>query len=131
MGLHLGRVAKAMETSLNPSASAAVTQEIQEGVAVLRFNRPDALNALDSNMRKGIVAALGAMASREDVRAIVLTGAGRAFAAGVDRKEAQSVRPEYVEAWFGEMRDVYQAHRLAEKRVAVGLNRLAVAEGLR
>ena len=36
----------------------AVTQEIQDGLAVLRFNRPDALNALDTHLRKGIVAAL-------------------------------------------------------------------------
>ena len=118
-----------METPLNPSASAAVTQEIQDGVAVLRFNRPDALNALDSNMRKGIVAALGTMASREDVRAIVLTGAGRAFAAGVDLKEAQSVRPENVEAWFGEMRDVYHAIRMVEKPVVAAINGVAAGAG--
>ena len=107
----------------------AVTQKIQEGVAVLRFNRPDALNALDSNLRKGIVTALEAMAEREDVKAIVLTGAGRAFAAGVDLKEAQSVLPENVEAWFGEMRDVYHAIRMVEKPVVAAVNGVAAGAG--
>lgn len=107
----------------------AVTRQVEDGIAVLRFNRPGALNALDSNLRKGIVGALEAMANREDVRAIVLTGEGRAFAAGVDLKEAQSVRPENVEAWFGEMRDVYHAIRMVEKPVVAAINGVAAGAG--
>ena len=114
---------------MTEAVTQAVTQSIEAGLAVLRFNRPDALNALNSHLRKGIVIALEAMAAREDVRAIVLTGAGRAFAAGVDLKEAQSVRPEDVEAWFGEMRDVYHAIRMVEKPVVAAVNGVAAGAG--
>jgi len=57
-------------------------------VAVLSLNRPDRRNALS----RGLVAALGdafdAVAAETDLRAVVLTGAGTAFCAGMDLKEA-------------------------------------------
>lgn len=57
-------------------------------VAIVTLNRPDALNALSRALRREIVNTFKMLASDEDVRAVVLTGAGRAFTAGVDLKEA-------------------------------------------
>ncbi|MEQ8556898.1 MAG: enoyl-CoA hydratase [Henriciella sp.] len=57
-------------------------------VAVVTLNRPDALNALSRDLRREIVKTFQALAKDDDVRAVVLTGAGRAFTAGVDLKEA-------------------------------------------
>ena len=57
-------------------------------VAIVTLNRPDALNALSRALRAEIVTAFNALAKDDDVRAVVLTGAGRAFTAGVDLKEA-------------------------------------------
>lgn len=57
-------------------------------VAIVTLNRPDALNALSRALRAAIVKAFADLAEDPDVRAVVLTGAGRAFTAGVDLKEA-------------------------------------------
>lgn len=57
-------------------------------VAIVTLNRPDALNALSRALRARIVEVFAELAEDETVRAAVLTGAGRAFTAGVDLKEA-------------------------------------------
>jgi enoyl-CoA hydratase len=56
-------------------------------VAVVTLNRPDALNALNSKLCGELIEALGAFNKDDDVGCVVLTGAGRAFAAGADIKE--------------------------------------------
>lgn len=61
--------------------------DVADAVAVLTLNRPAALNALNHALRTQLVEALVALDAREDVRAIVLTGTGRAFCAGLDVKE--------------------------------------------
>ena len=50
----------------------------------IKLNRPEVLNAIDPVMVSALHAALDSVESRDDVRAIVLTGAGRAFCAGAD-----------------------------------------------
>lgn len=64
-----------------------LTTEISHGVATLTLNRPDALNALDRALRAMLLDSLAEMDARKDVSAIILTGAGRAFCAGLDVKE--------------------------------------------
>lgn len=53
-------------------------------VAILRLNRPDQLNALTTEMIAGYVDVLDTVDADNDVRAVVVTGAGRAFCAGAD-----------------------------------------------
>ncbi|KUI32140.1 enoyl-CoA hydratase [Mycobacterium sp. IS-1742] len=55
-----------------------------EGVAVLRLNRPDRLNAINQAMQSELGQALDELAADRAVRAIVLTGAGRGFCSGID-----------------------------------------------
>ena len=57
-------------------------------VALVTMNRPDALNALSRALRAELVRTFADLANDESVRVAVLTGAGRAFTAGVDLKEA-------------------------------------------
>lgn len=56
----------------------------EEGVADVRLNRPDKLNALDPPMFTAIAATAEKLAAEPDVRAVVLSGEGRAFCAGLD-----------------------------------------------
>jgi enoyl-CoA hydratase/carnithine racemase len=58
--------------------------EVDEDVAVLTFNRPERLNAWTAGMQTRYFDLLDECAEREDVRVIVLTGAGRGFCAGAD-----------------------------------------------
>ncbi len=57
---------------------------INAGIADVRLNRPDKMNALDPAMFEGIAAAGATLAATPDLRVVVLAGAGRAFCAGLD-----------------------------------------------
>lgn len=61
--------------------------EAQDGVAVITLNRPDALNALNSELMLEFSLALDLAAASEDVQALIVTGSGRAFIAGADINE--------------------------------------------
>jgi enoyl-CoA hydratase len=60
---------------------------VEEKVAVIELNRPNVLNALNRPMVTEIVTAMEAFDRNDDVRVIILTGRGRAFAAGADIDE--------------------------------------------
>jgi enoyl-CoA hydratase/carnithine racemase len=108
----------------------AVLIERREPLALVTLNRPEALNALNSEMRRGITSAMESLNAEEAIRALVITGAGeRAFCAGLDLKEARHVSPEQVEARFGEMRDMYQAIRLLDKPLVAAVNGVAAGAG--
>ena len=59
-------------------------------VALVRLNRPQVLNALDSEVMRQVVTALGALDGNPEVGCFVITGSERAFAAGADIKELAS-----------------------------------------
>lgn len=61
-----------------------VTVSIEGGVADVRLNRPDKLNALDGRLMGAVAAAGEALKGDRSVRAVVLSGEGRAFSAGLD-----------------------------------------------
>ncbi|MFN3642660.1 MAG: enoyl-CoA hydratase [Gemmobacter sp.] len=61
--------------------------EVDDGVALVRLNRPDALNALNHKLLAELAQALAALDANAAVRAIVLTGSEKAFAAGADIRE--------------------------------------------
>jgi enoyl-CoA hydratase/carnithine racemase len=61
--------------------------ETHPGVAVIRLNRPQALNAFNNQLMDELTAALDAAEADDAVRAIVITGSDKAFAAGADIKE--------------------------------------------
>ena len=58
--------------------------DIDDGVATVTLNRPDKLNAYTVPMGEEIVEAFAALRDDDSVRAVILTGAGRGFCAGVD-----------------------------------------------
>jgi enoyl-CoA hydratase/carnithine racemase len=68
------------------SPDGRVTVEIADGVAEVTLNRPDKLNALDPAMFEAIIAAGESLAHAPGLRAVVLTGAGKGFCAGLDKE---------------------------------------------
>lgn len=62
----------------------AVDYAVADGIATVTLNRPDQLNALTAPMYGELVAAFDRADADDDVRVVVVTGAGRAFCAGVD-----------------------------------------------
>jgi enoyl-CoA hydratase len=69
-------------------------------VRVLAMNRPDARNALNSNLIEALYAALGDADADPSVRAVVLTGVDPAFCAGIDLKQAQREGPAYFDRYL-------------------------------
>ncbi len=61
--------------------------EIEDEIALIRLNRPEALNALNAKLMSELTAALAAADANDKVRCIILTGSDKAFAAGADIKE--------------------------------------------
>jgi enoyl-CoA hydratase len=66
--------------------SDAVLTEVDEGIAVITINRPEARNAVNGAVARGIAGALDELDARKDVSVLVLTGAGGTFCAGMDLK---------------------------------------------
>ena len=99
-------------------------------VAVLRFNRPDNLNAISIELAKGIAATLIDLDQDKTVKGIVLTGAGdRAFCAGVDLHEARDMKVADIENWFGTACNIYKQILLTNKPVVAAINGVAAGGG--
>ena len=70
-----------------PTPENLVLIDREDGIATVTLNRPDALNALSSELRAALVAAFDELQSDPQTEVVILTGAGRAFTAGLDLKE--------------------------------------------
>jgi 2-(1,2-epoxy-1,2-dihydrophenyl)acetyl-CoA isomerase len=75
-----------------PDTADSLLVSADAGVTTLTLNRPDSLNALDAALRKALLAALKDAARDTAVRAVVITGAGRAFCAGADLRGGSGER---------------------------------------
>jgi enoyl-CoA hydratase/carnithine racemase len=81
------------EAERSPSVLLVVDGE--RHIATLTLNRPEALNAISRQLAAELLATCDSLTRREDVRAVIVTGAGeRAFCAGADLKERRMLAPD-------------------------------------
>ena len=73
-------------TESAPTENPAVLVEAREGVQIITINRPEAKNALNGAVARGIAAAIDELETDDDLRVGVLTGAGGTFCSGMDLK---------------------------------------------
>src|ERR1700684_1569528 len=64
----------------------AVLTDSDGGIAVITINRPEARNAVNGEVARGIATAVGELDGSNDIRVLILTGAGGYFSAGMDLK---------------------------------------------
>lgn len=106
---------------------------IEGGIGTVTLNRPEKLNAFAGEMRRDLATALNHLARHENVRVVVITGAGRAFCAGADigyMKRLVETR-DWVSAksLVESGRDVVTAIRQAPKPVIASVNGPAAGGG--
>ena len=70
--------------SASEMAFETLLYDVADGVAILTLNRPDRLNAVNTTVIQELVAAFDRCDADDGVRAVIVTGAGRAFCAGAD-----------------------------------------------
>lgn len=109
------------------SSYETITVEKKDRIAVVTLNRPDALNALNTQMMQDVVHAFDDIDRDPQIVVSILTGAGRAFAAGADIKEMkdQSFSDMYLNDYFAGW-DKFAACR---KPVIAAVNGFALGGG--
>jgi 2-(1,2-epoxy-1,2-dihydrophenyl)acetyl-CoA isomerase len=116
------------------SEAQPILLDIADGVATITFNRPQAKNSLDVEALSALLTALGTCEDRVDVGAVVLTGAGDAFCAGVNLKGYSLENREELRAGFREVAMWWHQmlHRIVRipKPVLAAVNGIAVGGGL-
>jgi len=74
--------------------------EKEDGIATLTFNRPDARNAVNNQVRAEFAAATEDIEKDDSIRVMILTGNGKAFASGVDIKEFNKTTPYHAHTLY-------------------------------
>jgi enoyl-CoA hydratase/carnithine racemase len=116
--------------------SVLVRETPNDGVALLRLNRPERLNALDEVLVGELFDALATIRTAQDVRAVILTGAGRGFCAGLDVRDFGPSMRELTDSPADRMRfqemmaSLPQAIRALPQPVIAAVNGPAVGGGL-
>jgi 2-(1,2-epoxy-1,2-dihydrophenyl)acetyl-CoA isomerase len=113
-------------------ATQDITYEVEEGVGFLTLDRPDKLNAATSEMLRHLLASINEAEADDEVRALLLTGAGKAFCVGQDLADpaASGDDPDLgallEERWNPVIRELSGLH----KPVVVAVNGTAAGAGV-
>jgi enoyl-CoA hydratase len=104
--------------------------EVRDGVALITFNRPKALNALNPQTLEELARAVAAARDDDAVRVVVLTGAGdKAFVAGADITELQKMNPLEARLFAQKGQDVFFSLEDLPKPVIACVNGFALGGG--
>jgi 2-(1,2-epoxy-1,2-dihydrophenyl)acetyl-CoA isomerase len=131
-----GERRRARRTAMNAQNGEleTVNVRVDDGVATIELNRPHALNAWNGQFGADLLAALRAAADDAETRAIVITGAGRAFSSGADLKDMNvdttpDGRPDVYKTLTERYHPIMQTIREVPKPVIASVNGPAVGIG--
>jgi len=104
--------------------------QVEGGVALLTFNRPKALNAMDSTTMKELAAAVAVCKNDDNIKVLVLTGGGdKAFVAGADIAEMQHLRPKEALAFMELGHETMRSLETMSKPSIAAVNGFALGGG--
>ena len=111
----------------------SILTELTDGVLVITLNRPEVLNSFDRAMAAQMQSALARAGTDPEVRAVLITGAGRGFCAGQDLQEALPAGdgsiPDISEVVRASYNPIIRAIRTLEKPVICAVNGVAAGAG--
>ena len=103
--------------------------EVEDQVATLTLNRPDALNALTVEMMAEVRLAMAEVEADKDIRARIFTSAGRGFCSGQDLKNRPAEGTDIVELYCDVYLGVFEGIRTCRVPVIVAVNGIAAGGG--
>ena len=105
-----------------------VTLQVEDGVGTIRLDRPK-MNAIDEQLHLEVRAAATEAGERADVRAVVIYGGERVFAAGADIKAMSQLDGAGMVAWGGELQNSFRAVARISKPVIAAITGYALGGG--
>ncbi|MFO7642870.1 MAG: enoyl-CoA hydratase/isomerase family protein [Desulfosarcina sp.] len=106
-----------------------VIYDKQEGVAVIRLNRPQVLNAMNKRLWLDMQAALSDAREDDGIKVVVITGQGRAFSTGADLKESKTRSIEAYRDYLVSLQEVSRMIIRFEKPTIAAINGFAIGSG--
>ena len=106
-----------------------VIYDKQDGVAVIRLNRPQVLNAMNKRLWLDMQTALDDARADEGIKVVVVTGEGRAFSTGADLKESKTRSIEDYRDYLVSLQEVSRAIIRFEKPTIAAVNGFAIGSG--
>ena len=108
----------------------SIEYQLQDGLAIIRLNRPDVFNAFNNEQSYELLEALGDIAENPEARAVILTGNGKAFCSGQDLKAFSGVeKSTFKETLEKKYNPIIRAMRNMDKPIIGSINGVAAGAG--
>jgi len=104
-------------------------ERVEQGIGLITLNSPEKLNALTNDLIADLDSVLCEAERADDIHVVVLTGAGRAFAAGADIKLMQHFTPEEAMAYSKRTTDLYDSIEQSNTVFIAAVNGFALGAG--
>jgi enoyl-CoA hydratase len=107
----------------------SISLETPYPVAIVTLNRPRVLNAMNLNLWNELDDALGQASADPEIRAVVITGAGRAFSTGADLKESKDRDIDDYRAYLVTLQEITRSILRFDKPIIAAINGYALGSG--
>lgn len=108
--------------------SILIVEDVDKHVKLIKLNRPEALNALNLELRKNLAEVFTEFSNNDDIRAIVITGNEKAFVAGADLKEFLEVSGPF-DTLLNDIRKYWKPIKECSKPIISAVNGFALGGG--
>ena len=106
-----------------------INLEKEDGIAVIRLNRPEVMNAFDLEMQEELAVAIKDVTNDDNTKVLIFTGTGKAFCAGVDITAIEGLSAQQTKTSLRNAQQLIVALVNMEKPVIAAVNGLAVGAG--